>query len=372
MRAALLSCCLLLTAPTLASAQEEAEPARASRPVPALKKSPRLEGGLKDFVSPLVLKPAATEGATASFTAKVGWRKDTLYVGVEATDDQLLAGDVLTLTLFFPDAGATATGYTFRFAFDGKRSSGADSGTPRFAQDLVNAGVQRRGNTLVVVSAIPVRALPRFPAVDPMVMDLCVTFEDQDQVGTKAVPVSNCKGGTTMVGDALRLPDELRKALKLKPPEAVTALEPAPGGWLGWDLLAYPAWVQGDAALNPTSLRALVAPGAIDPAQADLNVPETLSLPDGRPVVTVVSGKNPYAVAGQCDSDDELRLGLYVVTGKTARRVLEWPAATCALGRASSVVLDEEGTLTIGYSNGATINFAWSGDHFERTEIGKR
>jgi hypothetical protein len=34
--------------------------------------------------------------------------------------------------------------------------------------------------------------------------------------------------------------------------------------------------------------------------------------------------------------------------------------------------MDEEGSLTIGYSNGTTTNFAWSGDHFERTEIGKR
>jgi hypothetical protein len=67
-----------------------------------------------------------------------------------------------------------------------------------------------------------------------------------------------------------------------------------------------------------------------------------------------------------------LRPGLYLVTGKTALRVLEWPAATCALGRAASMELDEEGALAIGYSNGATMNFAWSGNHFERTELGKR
>jgi hypothetical protein len=372
MRAALLPLCLLLALPASVQAQQDEDAERSSRPVPALKKAPRLEGGLKDFVSPLVLKPVAGLDASASFTAKVGWRKDALYVGVEATDDQLVAGDMLTLTLFFPGAGVTATGYTFRFAFDGKRTSGAESGTPRFAQDLVNAGVQRRGDTLVVVAAIPIRAFPRFPAVDPMVMDLCVTFEDQDQVGTKPVPVSNCKGGTTMVGDALRLPDELRKGLKLKPPEAVTALEGAQGGWLGWDLLSYPAWVQGDAPLTPASLRPLVAPDAVEPTKMDVNAPDTLSLPDGRPIASLVSGKNPYGVAGQCDAEKELRLGLYLVTGKTARRVLEWPAATCALGRATSVVLDEEGALTIGYSNGATMNFAWSGDHFERTELGKR
>jgi hypothetical protein len=34
------------------------------------------------------------------------------------------------------------------------------------------------------------------------------------------------------------------------------------------------------------------------------------------------------------------------------------------------VVLDGEGALTLGYASGATIDFIWSGDHFERTEIG--
>jgi hypothetical protein len=358
MRAAPLSLVLLLCAPSVASAQEE----RPMRAVPSLSRAPSFQGGLKGIASPLVLKPAAAAGASAAFTARVGLRKDTLYVGVEATDDQLGASDLLTLSLFFPGSGPTATGYTWRFAFDGKRASGADSGTPEFAQEKVNAAVQRRGNTLVLMASVPVRAFPRFPAKEPLVMDLCLTYEDQDGAGAKAVPVSNCQSGT-MVGEALRLPDEARKGLKLKPPEAVTALESAKTGWLGWDLLSYPAWAQGDAALTPASLRALVAPGALDPAKAGVEVPDTLSLPDGRPVATVLTGKNPYAVAGRCDS---------VVTGKTALRVLEWPAATCALGRAASMELDEEGALTIGYSNGATMNFAWSGNHFERTELGKR
>ncbi|RKH43420.1 hypothetical protein [Corallococcus sicarius] len=366
---ALLTLCLLL-ASSAPLAQEDAP--RPSRPVPVLKKAPRPEGGLKDFGSPLVLKPLSTEGATANFSARVGWRKDTLFVGVEATDNQLLAGDLITLTLSFPDAGPTATGYTYRFAFDGQRTSAADSGTPAFAQGLVNAAVHRQGDTLVVVALVPVRALPRFPAVEPLVMDLCITYEDQDQVGVKTVPVSNCTGGTTMVGEALRLPDDARKNLKLKPPASTTALEAAPTGWLGWGVMPYPDWAQGSAPLTPPSLRALVAPKALDATKMGVNVPDTLSLPDGRPVVTVLTGKNPYAVEGQCDSDDELRMGLYVVSGKTAQQALEWPAATCALGRASSIELDEEGALTIGYSNGAIVNFVWSADHFERTEIGKR
>lgn len=366
MRAAL-PLLLLLCAPAVASAQDE----RPSRPVPGLSRAPRFQGGLKGLTSPLVLKPAPVAGASASFTAKVGAHKDTLYVAVEATDDQLGAADLLTLSLFFPGAGPTATGYTWRFAFDGKRASGAESGTPAFAQEKVTAAVQRRGNTLELMASVPLRAFPRFPAKDPLVMDLCLTYEDQDGTGGKTVPVSNCKSGT-MLGEALRLPDDARKGLKLKPPETVDALEPAKDGWLGWDLLSFPAWVQADVPLTPASLRTLAVPGAVEAAKMGVNVPEALSLPDGRPVVSVLSGKNPYAVDGRCDSDSELRMGLYVVTGKTALRVLEWPAATCALGRAASMELDEEGALAIGYSNGATMNFAWSGRHFERTELGKR
>ncbi|AKF80093.1 hypothetical protein SAMN05443572_1011474 [Myxococcus fulvus] len=371
MRVAALSLCCLLCVPAIASAQDEAlPPPRPSKLVPNMAKPPKLQGGLKGFASPLTLKSTDVSGASASFTAKVGFRKDTLYVGVDAKDDQLLAGDTVTLSIYFPDTGPLTTGYTWRFGFDGKRDSGASSGTPEFAQQKVNGAVERRGTTLSLVAAVPVRALPRFPSIDPMVMDVCITYEDQDGEG-KGVPVSNCQSGT-MVGEALRLPDEPRKALKLKPPEAVTALEPAATGWLGWDLLSYPAWAQGDEELSPESLRELVVGKPVDAKSVNVNVPESLSLTGELSFVTVLSGKNPYAVAGQCDAETELRLGLYLVTGKTARRVLEWPAATCALGRASSVELDEEDGLTIRYSNGAMMNFVWSGDHFTRTELGSR
>ena len=50
--------------------------------------------------------------------------------------------------------------------------------------------------------------------------------------------------------------------------------------------------------------------------------------------------------------------------------MLECPAATCALGRATSVVLDDDGSLTIGYSGGTIATYSWSTDHFERTEYG--
>jgi hypothetical protein len=368
MRASLLSLCLLLTS-AAASAQE-----RSSKVIPTLAKAPKLDGVLKDLASPLTIRPPASVDASASFSARVAWRKETLYVGVEATDDQLLAGDLITLTLFFPAAGPTATGNTFRFAFDGKRASGPESGTSTFAQEQVQAGVQRKDGKLDLEIAIPVTAFPRFPVAEPLVLDLCLTFEDQDTVGQKAHSVSNCKDGG-MIGEALKLPDEFRKGLKLKPPPAdVIAFEAAPGGWLGWGVLHYPSWVEADKPLSPESLRSLVATDSVDPEKVDVNVPDSLLLSGGRTLLTVVSGKDPYAVEGKCDADQELRLGLYLLTGKgrTAQRALEWPAATCALGRALSVNLEEDGALSIGYSNGATINFAWSGDHFERTEIGKR
>jgi len=367
MRAALLLTCLLLAA---APAQAQERPSKA---VPALAKAPNLDGSFKDFSSPLTLRPPAAVDASASFTARVGWRKETLYVGLEATDDQLLAGDLVTLTLFFPGAGPTATGNTFRFAFDGKRASPADSGTTAFAQEHVEVGVQRQQEKLGLEIALPVTSFPRFPASEPLVFDLCITYEDRDAVSDKSTAISNCKGGG-MIGEALKLPDDFRKGLKLKPPEDVIAFEALKGGWVGWGVLHYPTWVEAKKPLSHDSLAELVTTEAVNPEKADLNVPDSLILPGGRTILTVVSGKNPYAIEGKCDSDQELRLGLFLVTGKgkTAQRALEWPAATCALGRASSVSMDEEGALSIGYSNGTTINFVWSGDHFERTEIGKR
>lgn len=366
MRAPLLALCLLL-APALAPAQEE----RPTKAIPALARAPKLDGNHKDLAPAVTLRAPAATSASAAFNTRVAWRKDTLYVGVEATDDQLLAGDLFTLTLFFPNAGPTAIGHTLRFAFDGKRASPPESGTPTFAQEQVEAGIQRRDSQLNLELAIPVTAFPRFPAVEPLVLDLCVTFEDQDAVGQKATPVSNCKDGG-MIGEALELPDEFRKNLKLKPPQEVMALEATRGGWLGWGVLHYPVWVEAEKPLTSESLRSMVATDVVNPTKVSVNVPETLTLGRGRTLLTVVSGKDPFAIEGKCDSDKELRLGLYLLLGKgkTAQRALEWPAATCALGRALSVTLEEDGALSIGYSNGAIINFVWSGDHFERTELG--
>ena len=65
-----------------------------------------------------------------------------------------------------------------------------------------------------------------------------------------------------------------------------------------------------------------------------------------------------------------MRLALFMVKGRVGERVLNWPAMSCALGRALSVSLDEDGELSVGYSSGATVRFNWDGDHFERVEYG--
>ena len=371
MRPSVLSAALaaLLPLSTLAQAPAAPKP-RQIKSVPQLAKEPKLDGDLKDFPATLTLKPPASLDASASFTARVGWRKDTLYVGVEATDDQLQSADVLTLTLFFPDGGVAATGNTFRFAFDGKRTSPEGGTTSAFAQKQVQAAVHRKDDTLLFELAVPARALPRFPTVEPLVLDLCLTYEDVDGEGARP-PVTNCKDGG-MVGEALKLPDDFRKGLKLKPPESVVGLEGTEGGWLGYGVLSYPSWVEAEENLTPARLEAMVAPGGLKAEAMGVNVPETLTLPNGKNLVVVLSGENPYGAKGKCDAEKELRFGVYLVKGKTAQRALEWPAATCALGRANSMVLDEEGALRIGYSNGPTINFAWSEDHFERTELGMR
>ena len=74
----------------------------------------------------------------------------------------------------------------------------------------------------------------------------------------------------------------------------------------------------------------------------------------------------------KCDAEQEVRLAMYGVKGNVASRVLEWPAITCGLGRALSIQLSPEGHLQIGYSNGSVANFAYSGDHFERSELGAK
>jgi len=331
-----------------------------------------MDGVLTDLAPALTIKSSKApgeNGASSSFSAKVGYRKDTLFLGVEVRDDRVVAGDLLTVTLFFANAQTTARGYSYRFAFDGKRAPDPESGPPSFANKLVQAAVRKNESGMIVEAAFPARALPRFPVKGPMVLELCLSYEDRDEVAGPVTTVTNCSGGA-MVGEVLRLPDGFRNALKLRPPPDVIDLEGREHGWAGFALLDSPSWVFSDRELTPETLRSFFLEDVRDPIQYRISLPPRMSLPDGRILLSILTGSDPFAAEGPCKPQKELRIGLFLVQGRTAARALEWPAATCALGRASSVVLEEDGSLTIGYSSGSTASFAWSGDHFERTEIG--
>jgi hypothetical protein len=339
------------------------------RIVPALPKAPALAGNLKkDFAKADVLKTFGQGGT--SITAKVGYFKTSLYLGVTIVDDHVTPGDILDVMLHFPEAGTTAAGHFFRFAPDGRRTADGEDAAPAFAQALVKAAVAKQSGGVAFEIQIPARALPRFPAWDPMTLDLCLTYEDLDVVGEEPEKVSNCTGAS-MGSEALKVPDDFRKRLGLDPTEEVVGIESRENGWVGYGILHYPAWVFADKPLTFEALRGLTADQPVDPSAAGVNVPQEIPFRDRSALYAIVSGKDPYAESGKCDNDAELRMALYLFKkGRAAPRVLEWPAANCALGRITSVVLDEDGGLTISYSNGSQVTFAWSGDKFERSQIG--
>lgn len=338
--------------------------ARPAKPVPSLSRAPRMSGSAKE------LAPAVSLGKLRGFSAKAALYRTTLYVGIDAAhvDDK----DLFEVSLHFPEAGVSAPGYVFRLDAQGKVfASDADKDgehglTPAFADALVKGAVTESKRGFSGELSIPVSALPRFPLKDPMTLELCVTFRDAEDGSTTST--SNCENGS--MPQPLRLPDEVRNALGLHPPEDVTSLEGGDGGWLGFGVLFYPRWVQANEPIDSNTLRRLMPTEAIDPQAVGVGLPRSLELPQNGELLSVLSGKNPYAQAGKCDADEELRLGLFLVHGKSAERVLDFPAANCALGRATSVVLDEEGALTIRYTNGAITHFTWTGDHFEQTQIG--
>jgi hypothetical protein len=340
------------------------------RPLPTLAKEPKLDGVLKDLSPAQDIKlPDSAKGSSASVSLKAAFRKDTLYVGVTVTDDKVLASDVVDLSLYFPDSGTTSKGVVYRFGVDGPMAAPADVAAPAFARALVKAATQQDATGFTVEVAIPARALPRFQAFKQLALTLCAEYSDVDMEGGEASKLTTCPTGE-MVGGPTRIPDDLRKALKLSPIDGVEGIEARETGWVGYSRLHYPTWAVGDADLTPASLGQLVAgEGAIEPSSVALPLPTKLLLPDNRPIFTVLTGKNPY-VGTTCVPGNELRMALYVVKGATAFRVLEWPAATCQLGRAMRFELSPEGSLTIGYTNGSTAHFTWADDHFERSELG--
>lgn len=363
----LLTTCLtaLLAAPPAANAQKPL------RPLPSLAREPKLDGELKDLAPATDFKmPDSATGSSSRLRLKATFKKDTLFLGVTVDDDKVLAGDQLDLTLYFPESGTTAKGVVYRFGNDGLRNAPADIGAPAFAQALVKAAVKASKTGSVFEVAVPARALPRFQAFKPLALSLCLDYTDVDLDGAEPSKITTCPTGD-MAGGPTRLPDELRKTLKLAPTADVEGIEAREKGWLGYSKLHYPTWALADETLTAESLAELVAgENAISPASVALPSPK-LVLDDNRPIFTILTGKNPY-VKDTCVSGNELRMAMYVTKDRVATRVLEWPAATCKLGKAMRLELGPEGSLEIGYTSGTTHHFTWTVDHFERSELGLR
>ncbi len=362
---------MLLTASlvTILAAPPPANAEKPIKPLPSLAKEPKIDGELKDLAPATDFKmPESAEGGSSSLKVKAAFKKDTLYIGVTVNDDKLLGGDQLDVTLFFPDSGTTAKGVVYRFGNDGLRDAPADVGAPAFAQKLVQSAVAttKTGYTLEV--AVPARALPRFQAFKQLALSLCVDYADVDMEGGEPSKITTCPTGE-MAGGPTRIPDELRKNLKLTPTADVEGIEAREKGWLGYSKLHYPTWVLADEALTQDTLAELIAgETAIPPASVSLPAVK-LTLNDNRPIFTILTGKNPY-VKEKCVSENELRMAMYVTKDRVGSRVLEWPAATCKLGKAMRMELSAEGGLEIGYTSGTTHHFTWTVDHFERSELG--
>jgi hypothetical protein len=270
--------------------------------------------------------------------------------------------DTLSLSLFFPGPDVTAEAYVFRLNAEGKPLRPGDGATPKEAQDAVKARVEAGR----LVAVLPVEAWPRFAAKGPVAMELCLTLESR-----AAGPRSNCTDG--QMGASVTLPAAFQAGLPVKPPRGVALLQARPGGWLGFDGTSPTvAFVQSSSTLTPESLDKLLPEPAVDPVAQRIALPIHPKLPDRRPLVARLTGRPPFHEDGTCDKTRQLRLTIFLLEGKTAGRVLEWPVQSCAGGRATSVSLEEDGTLTVGYESGNLVTFTWSQTHFERTELGAR
>ncbi|HEX9508361.1 MAG TPA: hypothetical protein VF947_08130, partial [Myxococcales bacterium] len=218
-------------------------------------------------------------------------------------------------------------------------------------------------------AAFPARALPRFPAKEPLSFELCLSYEDLAPPPAVGSLISNCQSGS-MLGEVLQLPDDFRRSLHLSAPPEVVAFEGRENGWVGHGRLHSLVWALSDGEMTFEMLKGLLGEETRDPIKEKIALSPRMRLRNVGLIYSLLTGSDPFAGDEHCDSKSEMRLGLYWIKASTARRVLDWPAATCLLGRALSVVMEPDGTLSISYTNGASVNFIWSTDHFERTEIG--
>jgi hypothetical protein len=364
------STALLLTAVALAPAAVPAKDEACVRKIAEVPRRPRVDGDLKDLVGATPLLTRAANPRGAGLTGRAAVFGDTLYLGFDVTEEHPEAGLVLALALHAPEAGIAAPGHVFYVGTDGKRPSTPEE-APAYAQAALEAAAVRTPRGLGVELALPLVSLPRLPAHGPLLLELCVGAGIPEADGATPQRLAACPPGAPP-SVRLELPESMLSGIRQRAPPEVIGLEARPGGWVGFGERVEPRWIFADKPLTLPSLRALVSESSLDPSALRLYVPDRMTLPDGGAVLAVLTGQDPFDADDTCSPEREVRFLLYRVKGRTAERVLDWPARSCALGRALSVSLDATGELTVGYSSGATQRFIWSRDHFERTEYGNQ
>jgi hypothetical protein len=340
------------------------------RKVAELARRPRVDGDLKDLPGATQVLTRTPSARGPGLAVRAAVFLDTLYLGIEVAQEHPETGPVLTLGLHAPDAGVVAPGRVFYVGPEGKRPSTLEE-APGYAQAALEVAVVRTPKGLDVEVALPPLALPRLPAHGPLLVEVCLAAGPPEAEGATAQRLSACPLGSPPPV-RLELPESMLSAARQRAPPEVVALEARPGGFVGFGERVEPRWILADKPLTLASLRALVSESSLDPSALRLYIPDRMTLPDGGAVLAVLTGQDPFDAQDTCSPDREVRFLLYRVKGRLAERVLDWPARSCALGRALSVSLDPSGELTVGYSSGATERFIWSRDHFERTEYGNQ
>src|SRR5277367_4769220 len=110
------------------------------RKVTELARRPRVDGDLKDLVGASPVLPCAANGRPSGLTARAAIFGDTLYLGIDVTDEHPAPGQLLTLGVHAPDAGIAAPGHVFYIGADGKRPSTLEE-APSYAQAALEVAV---------------------------------------------------------------------------------------------------------------------------------------------------------------------------------------------------------------------------------------
>lgn len=320
--------------------------------VPRLSAPPVLDGRLNE---------QPTQAAGDEMKVRVAMTPSGLWIG--ANDESRTKADRFELWLRFRNAGLGARPFNFRVTHEGATAPEAPEAAPSHAVAMVKTAWKDDLELL-----IPNRALPRFPSHEPLQLELCGTFRGPGGSNT------SCRDFDSP--PAVELTEALIPDLEPRPRRSPpVALEGRAAGWLAFGDGLLPLTVWADRPLSAPVLNSLVAEKPLELRSFGFLIPSGARSPRGRVLRAVLAGEDPLAQGAPCNEQASLRLGFYEVVGKVAYQVLEVPAATCALGRAVSAVLEGTGAeaeLRISYSGGQVVSFIWSGDHYERTEYGKK